>query len=293
MPTHRRANANYEIVAQAGDLLGESPAWLSRTDELVRVDILGQEVIWLDATGGARSRHFGAPTTFVVPAAEGVVAGVGMDIIHAHDDGTSTTLDTVASRSCDRLNDGKCDPRGVLWFGSISRDRSASGALYRLRPGGRAELVVDGVAVSNGIGWSPRGDRMYFIDSLTQRVDVFDYDLDSATISNRREFASVPVADGMPDGLCVDSEGAVWVALFGGWAIRRYSPGGLAVHTIRMPFSHPTSLAFGGADLGALYVTSAAKWATPDGGAPPLAGAVLRMYVGVGGVPIAEFAHSA
>ena len=156
-----------------------------------------------------------------------------------------------------RLNDCRADPQGRLWAGTMSRSRTrGAGALYRLTKVGLAP-VIRSTTMSNGLGWSPSGDRMYFIDSVTQRIDVFDFDGATGAISDRRGFADIPAAIGLPDGLVVDVEGGIWVCLFGGGAIRRYSEDGRLTEHLELPVTNPTCPAFGGPGLRDLYITSA------------------------------------
>jgi sugar lactone lactonase YvrE len=174
----------------------------------------------------------------------------------------------------------------------MSRTRTpGAAALYRLEPDGRLAVAIPRTTISNGLGWSPDGARMYFIDSTTQRVDVLDFDGGSGVISGRRPFAVVDPADGLPDGLAVDAEGGVWVCLFGGAAVRRYDARGRLDAVVPLPVTNPTCPAFGGADLRTLYVTSARHRLTPEQlAAEPLAGALLELDPGVAGLPVHRFA---
>jgi sugar lactone lactonase YvrE len=181
------------------------------------------------------------------------------------------------------VNDGKVDPRGRLWFGTLDRPRSAFHCgLYRLDSPGHASLQVPGVMLGNGIGWSPAGDRMYFVDSRTQRVDRFAYDLDTGTLGERRVLAEGPAAAGLPDGLAVDTEGTVWVALFGGGQLHRYAPDGRLVERVPVPVRFPTCPTFAGPDLRTLVVTTAYD---PVDDAGALDGALLVAPVEVPGLP--------
>jgi sugar lactone lactonase YvrE len=156
-------------------------------------------------------------------------------------------------------------------------------ALYRL---GADTLgpVITGTTISNGISWD--SELMYFIDSPTQRIDVLDYDPDSGEVANRRPLVEIDAADGLPDGLTLDSEGGIWVCLFGGGALRRYSPAGALEEVISLPVTNPTCPAFGGDRLDTLYVTSARhRLSEAQLAAEPLAGAVLALDAGVTGPP--------
>jgi sugar lactone lactonase YvrE len=179
------------------------------------------------------------------------------------------------------INDAKVDPRGRLWFDSLDSAQQADHcALYRLDTPDKATVQVPGVILGNGIGWSPAGDRMYFVDSRRQRVDVFDYDLDTGTVGERRVLAEIGEVEGMPDGLAVDAEGAVWVALYGGGQLHKYSPTG-ALERIPVPVRYPTCPGFAGADLTTLVVTSAYAHLDEVG---ELDGAVLTATVDVPGL---------
>jgi sugar lactone lactonase YvrE len=189
------------------------------------------------------------------------------------------------------MNDGKCDAAGRFWAGTMALDeRGGAGALYRLDPDGHVETMIDGVTISNGLDWSDDGRLMYFIDTPTQSVDVFDFDLASGRIANRRSFARIDPVDGAPDGLTLDAEGFVWVALWGGSRVRRYAPDGALDSIVRVPATYVTSCAFGGADLGDLYITTARiKLSEADRASQPLAGGLFRARPGVRGRPPHRF----
>ena len=144
--------------------------------------------------------------------------------------------------------------------------------------------MLEHVTTSNGIDWSPDARRMYYVDTATRRIDVFDFDVETGTIANRRPFVEVPIRAGKPDGLIVDAEGGVWLALWGGSAIQRYTPDGTLERTVALPVTHPTKCAFGGPDLGDLFITSA-RSPVPENAraAQPHAGSVLHCRPGVTG----------
>src|SRR5690606_95153 len=146
-----------------------------------------------------------------------------------------------------RLNDGHCDSMGRLWIGSVALDSSpGAGSLWRLDPDGSVTLVEKGFHVANGLGWSPDEKLFYFADSNAQTVYVYDYDAASGTVSNRRAFINIPAERGKPDGLAVDSQGYVWVALWDGWALARYAPDGSIDRVVPLPVPRPASITFGG-----------------------------------------------
>ena len=257
----------------AGDRLGEGPVWLADEQALLRVDIAAGEVVRRAAGGNERRRGLGAPVGFALPAAGGgLVAGVARALVTfaAYDAPLRTLAAVEPDRPGNRFNDAACDPRGRLWAGTLSTTRApGAAALYRVEPGGGPEVALAGATVSNGLDWDRDATRLYYVDSVTQRIDAIDFDLDRGRLGTRRPFAAVDPADGLPDGLCVDADGGMWLALFGGGAVRRYTPAGRLDAHIALPVSHPTSLAFGGPGLRDLYVTSA--------------GPLLRLRPGVAG----------
>jgi sugar lactone lactonase YvrE len=209
------------------------------------------------------------------------VAGLGRDLVAL--DGLERRLlgSVETDRPQNRFNDAACDARGRLWAGTLSTVRApGTAALYRFEAGGAPERALVGATVSNGLDWDADATRLYYVDSVTQSVDAIDFDLDRGRLGARRVFVRMDPAHGMPDGLCVDSEGGVWVALFGGGAVRRYDTAGRLDLHVALPVSHPTSLAFGGPDLRELYVTSARR---PDGGGAAPGGSLLRLRPGVAG----------
>jgi sugar lactone lactonase YvrE len=284
------------VPLDARDQLGEGPWWDEDAQALVRVDILrGTVHAWRPASGQA------APLAVVeedlgaaVPCAGGgLVLAVGHKLVLQAPDGRRRVLAVVEQDvPGNRLNDCRADPQGRLWAGTMSRTRTpGAAALYVLGPDGRLTVAISGTTISNGLGWSADGTRMYFIDSPTQRIDVLDFDGGSGAIARRRPFAVVDPADGLPDGLAVDAEGGVWVCLFGGAAVRRYDVRGRLDAVVALPVTNPTCPAFGGAELRTLYVTSARHRLTSEQlAAEPLAGALLELDPGVAGLPVHRFA---
>jgi sugar lactone lactonase YvrE len=257
--------------------LGESPYYDARTDRAYWVDILGAQLMWRARTGGEYGQlptgaHVGAavPTendevVLCLPAGPVLVSGDGD---HIRPLGTYAEADAVAgvagASQPIRSNDAKADRAGRLWLGTMAyAETPGAGALYRLDPGGRRPLRIRGnVTISNGIAWSPDDRTMYYVDSPTGRIDAFDYDLGTGTFSAPRVFAVID--RGHPDGLCVDAEGGVWVALWDGGAVRRYHPGGTVDRTVAVPTPRVTSCAFIGPDLDRLLVTTASVGRADD-----------------------------
>lgn len=277
-----------EILQCGHDELGEGPVWLPGTEQLLRVDIHGGAIIARERSGHERRCRLDDRVGFAVPTtAGGLVAGAGLELVLLADlTGPAQRIGVVDEpASSNRFNDAACDPAGRLWAGTMSMTRTpGAAALYRVLPGGAPEVALAHATISNGLDWDLDATRLYYIDSTTQRIDAIDFDVDRGALGRRRPFAHVDPADGLPDGLCVDAEGGVWVALFGGSAVRRYLPDGRLDAHVPLPVRHPTSVAFGGPDLRELYVTSSRHLL--DAGqrrAEPAAGSLLRLEPGVRG----------
>jgi sugar lactone lactonase YvrE len=284
-----------EVAVDSRDQLGEGPVWDAQLDELLRVDIArGRVHGWSPSTGAAWCRQHDGEVSAVAPRARGRgrLLAVGHRLLLDDGERTHVLASVEDDRPDNRFNDCKCDPQGRLWAGTMSKARSpGAAALYRLTPGAGLECVVAGTTVSNGLAWSPTGDRMYFVDSTTQRVDLFDFDARTGAVAGRRVFAEIDAADGLPDGLTVDSEGGLWLCLFGGGAMRRYGEDGRLEAVVTLPVTNPTSPTFGGPGLRTLYVTSARqRLSEAQLAVEPLAGAVLAMEPGVAGLPANRFA---
>ena len=209
--------------------LGEGPHWDAATATLLLVDINGGVVHRVDPVSGAHEVRPVAPyVSLVVPIAgsDDAVCAVKGDVLRLGGDGSVGARHVVeAGRPGNRINDGKADPAGRLWCGSMSLAwEPGQSALYRIDERG-AHVAVDGVTLSNGLDWDVERGRMYYIDSPERRVDVFEYDVASGDIADRRPFAELDI-DGIPDGMAIDADGCVWVAVFGGGQVRRYDPDG-------------------------------------------------------------------
>jgi sugar lactone lactonase YvrE len=163
--------------------------------------------------------------------------------------------------------------------------------LYRLDADHTVTQILRDVTISNGLGWSPDDATMYYIDTAGHAIDSFDYDIDTGSATNRRRLADIPATDGLPDGLAVDVQGYIWVALYGGWCVQRFAPDGTVDARVALPVAKVTSCAFGDDDLSSLYITSAASGLTADELIDqPFAGALFRYRPGVAGRPEAPFA---
>ena len=278
-------SGSVRVALDCRDQLGEGPFWDERRGELIRVDIVrGWVHGWRPSDGASWCREVEGEVSAAIPRSGGDGLVLAVDRRIAVDDG-QLLAEVEHEPPANRFNDCKCDPQGRLWAGTMSKGRRrGAAALYRLGPGGEIERMVSDTTISNGLAWNAAGDRMYFVDSATQRIDVFDFDGATSTIAARRVLASIEPADGLPDGIAVDAEGGVWVCLYGGGALRRYGEDGALDAVIRLPVTNPTSLAFGGPDLRTMYITSAQP------AAEPLAGALLAVEPGVPGLPGNRFA---
>lgn len=268
---------------------GEGPVWHDAWG-LVYVDMLNGDLMRLDpASGEVKRHHVGDVAAVVRPRANGgavVAVERGFALI---DPGTAPEdaryLGDVWSDPGVRMNEGGCDPDGRFYCGSMAYDkRTGAGSVYRLDPDGTWRTVLTGVTISNGFGFSPDGGTAYYVDTPTGRIDAFTYDPD-AGLTDRRPLADVA---GRPDGLTVDAEGCIWVALFGGSAVLRYRPDGTLDDRVDIPVSQVTACTLGGPGLRTLYVTTSREGQEP--GAEPLAGAVFAAEVGVPGLPALPFA---
>ncbi|MFJ4977208.1 SMP-30/gluconolactonase/LRE family protein [Streptomyces coeruleorubidus] len=262
----------YEVAVRAEAELGEGPTWDAAAGRLLWIDILGCRVHTYDPVTGRRTvrrteQHIGA----VKPrAGGGLVLNLrdGIGLLDPDDGFRWLHHEPVPGR---RANDAAVAPDGALWAGTMRYDEApGGGTLSRVTGEGTMEVALDDVAVSNGTGWSPDGRLMYYIDSPTRRVDVFDYA--DGRISGRRTLAGIEESAGFPDGLTVDAEGCVWVALWQGSAVRRYTPGGELDRVIELPVPLVTACAFGGPDLTDLYITTARTGLTEP---PALAGSLF------------------
>jgi sugar lactone lactonase YvrE len=279
-------------VTPAGALLGESPVWDDEHSRMLWVDLWGGALHTTDpAAGTTTTIEISPPLSAVALTTRRTrVVTSGLCVLELAHQGTRH-LAHVPEDACMRVNDIAVDPAGRLWLGTMTlphRPRRA-GALWRLDPGAAAPVrVVDDVALANGIAWSPAGDTMYLVDSLRQRITAFPFEPTDGSIGPGETFAEVSTGDGMPDGIAVGSDGAVWVALAGGSAVGRYSASGEPEDRIGLPVRYPTSCAFGGSGLRELFVTSGCRPADPDERAAEVArgaGALFRIDTSSRGLP--------
>ncbi|GAA2925021.1 MULTISPECIES: SMP-30/gluconolactonase/LRE family protein [Streptomycetaceae] len=267
--------------------LGEGPTWDASAGRLIWVDILSCRVHTYDPSSGRRTvlateQHVGAAKP---RAGGGLVVNLrdGIGLYDADGAFSWQAREPVPGR---RGNDAAVAPDGALWAGTMRYDEAeGGGSLSRVGPDGTVTGVLDAVTVSNGTGWSPDGRLMYYVDTPTLRIDVFD--VDGERVLNRRPFAVVEPGSGWPDGLTVDADGCVWVAFWDGAAVRRYTPDGRVDRVVALPVGRPTACAFGGADLRDLYITTAR---TGLDAPHPLSGSLLVLPDAGRGLPGVPFA---
>ena len=277
--------------------LGEGARWDARRGELLRVDILAGRVYRdrvADDGGLIPVRTYQVEGTVGAAAPvdgdEGWLLAAGRGFAYLAPEGSLRRLAAVTPAGM-RMNDAACDPQGRFWAGTLADDHHAGGgALYRLDPNGRTEMMLDGLTISNGLGWSLDGGTMYLADSGTRIVHEFAFDSAQGTISDGRELVTVAEEVGGPDGLTVDAEGDLWVAIFGGGRVQRYSPDGELREELLVPAIETTSCAFAGPGLNRLYVTTATEnWSDEKRRAEPAAGLVYRYDTVAAGRPAEPF----
>src|SRR3984893_12543436 len=239
--------------------LSEGPRWDAGRSELLWVDVLAGRLHRARPGAGGQLEvlqtfqvhgHLGAAAPAV---GGGYVLAAGPGFLHVDDAGAVRELaQPEAGRTDVRMNDGACDPQGRFWAGTMAYDEApGAGRLSRLERDGRCTLVLTGLTISNGIGWSPDGATMYLADSGTGDIDAFDFDPATGDLSRPRTVAHVTAANAVPDGLTVDDRGDIWAALWNGGALARYHPDGSLAATVPLPVDRPTSCAFGDTGGGA------------------------------------------
>lgn len=292
-----RSDQEAVLCSSGQTQLGEGIRWDERRDELLAVDILLGRVY----RGRVRddlslelviAYQLPEPVGMIAPVQgdEGWVLGTGRGFAYLAPDGAHRTIAQVAPPGT-RMNDGACDPQGRFWGGTLADDHHAGGgALYRLDQSGRTETVVDGLTISNGLGWSPDGRTMYLVDSGPRTISAFAFDGERGTISARRVLVTVPDDVGAPDGMTVDADGDLWVAIYGGGRVNRYAPDGSLREVRGIPAKQCTCCAFGGADLSRLFVTTATEgWTDAQRRADWDAGKIYRLETDATGRPAAAF----
>ena len=275
-----------EVVTQERSDLGESPLWHQAEGAFYWVDINAGIVFRLDpGSGSVDVVHSGEMVTALGEVDGGGLLMVSSERISILGDGSVTTITPLSLGDAVRTNDGKLDPRGRLWFGTMDLGERHPIAELFLLEGDQVVAVEDGVILSNGLGWSPTGELFYHVDSVRRLLYRYDYDLDTGLARNREVLVDMSGGTGFPDGMTVDVEGNLWVAMYSGSRIDVFDPAGGLVHVESLEVRRPTSLAFGGDTLTDLYVTTAINGLDPaEVDAQPLTGHVLRFRPGTTGL---------
>lgn len=284
-----------ELVLDARAELGEGPLWDPDRQQLVWVNIMAGEIHRFDPANGTDTvQQVGQPVGAVALTVDGgMIAAVRDGVALVRDDGSLELIAPIEQELADhRMNDAKCDAAGRFWAGAVALDFAAgTSTLYRCDPDGSVAAAVTGMTLSNGMDWSPDRRTFYLIDTYRWRLDAFDFDVDSGGLGPPRlliDFAAD--APAFPDGMTVDADGGLWVALYGAGAVRRYLPDGTLDRQLSLPALQPTCCAFGGADLGDLYITTARQQADESLLArEPSLGGLFRVRPGELGLPAGRF----
>ncbi|WP_221030187.1 SMP-30/gluconolactonase/LRE family protein [Actomonas aquatica] len=276
--------------------LGEGPVWDDLTQYFHWVDINTGRFFRHDpATGATTHWEMGARCGFAVPTNRpGIwLAARGAEVVCLDlATGDATPFHRLDPETDFRCNDGKCDPQGRLWAGTVPLDwGNFTGALYRVTAAAGPAAQRRQTGCSNGLAWSPDGRFCYFIDSLTGLVDRYSWSADTGTIFNRETLANYSQVDDTPDGMCIDAEGHLWVAFYNGHCVRRLDGlTGAELAKVELPVAQVTSCAFGGPDLATLYITTAFEGLDAAARAPqPLAGSLFTCQPDVRGLPVDRF----
>ena len=283
--------------------LGEGPVWDGENGALYWIDGLGNHWHRLNADG--RLDSFDTPCAIgalVLANDGGAVMSLqdGIYKLDLHAGALSLLVNPEVGVSGNRFNDAKADPKGRLLVGSMSTlandggDAPRVGRLYTINAAGEFTSRIGGIGISNGLDWSADGKKLYYVDSLTGGVQYFDYDPETGALENGRFCAHIPETEGIPDGMCIDAEGMLWVAQWGGWCVSRWNPAtGECIGKVEVPVEHVTCCAFGGEKLDKLFITTSTSGVEGDEWSrQPLAGSVFVADVGVSGGKVYRFEGS-
>lgn len=272
----------WQLATDYISVLGEGPLWDHQYKKLYWVDITSGIIHSLDPNTGEHHQHNTGDYTGMIAltGSQNLIAAVGRDIelIGIQNNSRKTIATVETGMEDNRFNDGKCDPAGRLWVGTMARSGTeGAGSLYMIGANGSVQAKKRRVTCSNGMGWSADRRTMYYIDTPTKKISAFDFDNESGEISNERVAVSLEGEIGFPDGMCVDAEDMIWVAMWDGWCVKRYDPEtGEKLLQIDMPAANITCCCFGGDKLTDLYITSAREGISEDALAEqPLAGSLF------------------
>jgi D-xylonolactonase len=288
------ADSTVRCVADVHAVLGEGPVWVAREQALYWVDIKGYKVFRLNGSGERSEWPTPVRVCSLVPRASGGFIG-GTDQGIALIDPAAEQFEIIANPEehlpHNRFNDGKVDRQGRFWAGTMDDlETDATGTLYRIDSDLRCTAIDTDYRITNGPAFSPDGRTMYHSDTARQVTYAFELDADGSA-RNRRVFLQFGPGDGNPDGMTVDADGCLWIAFWGGWCVRRYSPVGEWLETIKLPVSQPSSCVFGGRDLDRLHITSASIALDEESlRMQPNAGGLFMFIPGVRGLEEVPFA---
>ena len=285
-----------DLVIDSKSLLGEGALWDHNRKRLLFVDIEKHLLHFFDpVTDDLGSIDTGQRIGTVVPRQDGrllVALEKAVAVLDPDTERVEAVLEVETDLPHNRFNDGKCDPAGRFWVGTMAMDASEGTAgLYRVDGDYKIKQILQGITISNGIAWSHDNTRLYYIDTPTRKIDCLDYDIQSGDADNRRTIIEIPPAMGYPDGMTIDARGWLWIAMFGGAAVTCWNPDeGRLIASYPIPANNVTSCAFGGDALDELYVTTARIQMTDEEFRKyPQAGGVFRLKPGAVGVPCFEF----
>ncbi len=284
-----------EVALRAGAEIAEGPMWDPGRSVLWWLDVLAGKINRLDyGTSDNSTLQISETASALALRRDGsllVAMQSGFGILAPDLSAVEHALPIAEDWPHNRFNDGKADRQGRFWAGTMDFDGAEGrGTLYRLDPDWTCTPVVARVAISNGIDWSPDGSVMYYVDTRAQRVDLFDFDADTGELTNRRCFVDIDSREGTPDGLAVDVEGSLWLAVFGSGAVYRFDHRGRPTGKVELPCSSVTSCVFGGPTMAELFVTTAQLGLTEQQRMDqPLAGSIFRVEVGVPGQSVTVF----
>ncbi len=278
-----------ELIIDAKATLGEGPCWDASNNRLYWVDIIEKKIHIFDTITNKNEAISVDYLIGAVVAREsgGFIAATQNGFYAVAENGEQTLIaDPESEQPHNRFNDGKCDPAGRFWAGTMHIDeKEPSGALYVLGKDLTVKKALDNITISNGLAWTSDMKTMYYIDSPTKQVAAFDYDVDSGEISNKRIVVTIPDGEGIPDGMTIDADGNLWVAQWGGYKVSKWNPKtGERLGEIAVPAKQVTSCVFGGEELNELYITSARRGLDEEElAAYPHSGSVFRVKTDVKG----------
>ncbi|MEO8627450.1 MAG: SMP-30/gluconolactonase/LRE family protein [Betaproteobacteria bacterium] len=285
-----------DCVVRGPDVLGECTIWCDREQLLWWVDIRAPALNYFNpATGEVRS--LGLRETIgsfgLTQSGQKMVAAMktGLYMLDPHSGALELIVAPEADVPGNRFNDGRCDRSGRFWAGTMAdTDRKPVGALYRLDADRQCTRIRGGLLVPNSIAWSPDSKVMYLADTHVNCIWTYDFDIDGGAMSNEQLFADTGGRGGRPDGSCVDADGYLWNAEYGGSRVVRYRPDGVIDQIVSLPVSNPTCCCFGGKDFDTLYISTARQRLTPEQlEREPLAGGLFACRPGPLGLPEARF----